>query len=144
MKHFTIREFLQSSTAGALGLNNIPGDKEVEALEALVDNILDPAREAFDAPITVSSGYRSPALNKAVGGASTSQHMKGEAADLKCSDNAKLFAILLDKGGFDQLIWEYGNAKQPDWVHVSYRADGKNRGQALKTQGKKYIPYTKK
>ena len=70
----------------------------------------------------ISSGFRSSGVNAAAGGASTSQHLKGEAADVICSDNAKLFNYIKDNLNFDQLIWEYGNDNQPAWVHVSYSA----------------------
>lgn len=130
MKYFKLSEFFISQTALRLGIDNRPqGEERAEVLaniEALVANVLDPAREAFCAPITISSGYRSEGLNKAVGGVPSSQHRKGEASDLRSSNNKKLFEIL--KGlEFDQLIWE----KKGVWIHVSYKRNGKNRKQIL-------------
>ena len=138
MKYFKIEEFTKTST----GLPNTPSAQERKNLEALIDHVLDPARAEFGAPITVSSGYRSPAVNAKVGGAKNSQHCTGEAADLQCSDNKRLFEILKKQGKFDQLIWEYGDDKQPAWVHVSYVPQRKQILKAVKTNNTtKYIPW---
>ena len=83
MKHFSIRELSRSETASRKGINNTPNSAIVSALTALIDNVLDPLREKWGAPIIVTSGYRCPALNRAIGGASGSQHTKGEAADIR-------------------------------------------------------------
>lgn len=141
MKYFNILELTRSTTAGRLGLNNMPSDVETDNLVALIDNILDPAREALGSSINVTSGFRCPALNAAVKGAKNSQHVHGEAADLVSSDNKKLFTILYNKGGFDQLIWEKGDDSAPAWVHVSFKRNGKNRGEVLRFNGKKYSPF---
>lgn len=127
MKYFTIEELCKTST----GLDNTPTTSVKENLEYLVNNILDPLRVAYDAPITVNSGYRSPAVNKAVKGASTSQHMKGEAADITVGSkqgNKKLYDWMLANCEFDQLINEYDYS----WVHVSVKKNGGNRKQCLK------------
>lgn len=94
----------------------------------------------IDEPIAVNSGYRTLEVNKAIGGAQKpiSQHTKGEAADIECFDNAKLFKTIRDHFKFDQLIWEKGNAIQPDWVHVSFKSKG-NRNHVLKYQNGEYI-----
>jgi len=130
--NFNIEEFTRTNT----GLHNIPGFVERENLQQLVSNTLQPARTMFGMPITVTSGYRSPAVNAAVRGASTSQHVKGQAADLVCADNARLFEILKQQP-FDQLIWEAGNDVQPAWVHVSYNGMA-NRGQVMRMQNGQY------
>ncbi len=121
-------------------LNNTPGLLEIQKLKLLVQNLLDPVREMYDSPIYVSSGFRSLAVNKAVGGATKpiSQHTKGEAADIDGVDNAKLFCLIKDNFDFDQLIWEEGNNLQPVWIHVSYKAKG-NRKQILKFKNKKQV-----
>lgn len=126
-KYFTLEELTATNT----GLPNAPTTEVRVNLSELVKNILDPARTLFNAPISVTSGYRSLVVNKRVGGAAASQHCKGEAADLKCVDNAKLFRIIRDNFMFDQLIWEGGDGNQPDWVHVSFRAQG-NRNEVLR------------
>lgn len=125
MKYFTIKELCASDTARRKGIDNEPTPEIVRNLTALVDNILDPLREAWGKPIIVNSGYRCDALNKAVGGVATSQHRLGQAADLDVgtrADNMKLFNLIQElKLPFDQLLFEKGNKSVgPDWVHVSY------------------------
>lgn len=131
MKYFTIQELTKSATASRKGINNTPDESVKRNLNLLVDNILDPLREAFGEPIIVTSGYRCGRLNKAVGGAAKSQHMYGQAADIrtvsdKPSDNKKLFDLIRElKLPYDQLIDEYNY----NWVHVSYSS--RNRRQIL-------------
>lgn len=142
MKYFTLNELTASPTAKRLGISNKPSAEITASLERLVANVLDPLREAWGAPIVVTSGYRSVRLNKAVGGAKTSQHCYGQAADIrtlsdKPEDNKRLRDLLIHLGlPFDQLIDEFGC----DWIHVSHRASG-NRGQLLtaKRQGGKTV-----
>lgn len=122
MKFFTIQELTKSTTAQQKGIKNIPSKEQEQNLIALMENILDPLREAYGGPIIVTSGYRCPALNKAVGGAKNSQHMTGQAADIRTvkdtrAENKKLFDLIQKlKLPFDQLIDEHNF----DWVHVSY------------------------
>lgn len=119
MKYFSIAELCRSNTADRLGINNRCRQEHVTALTALVDNVLDPLREWYGKPITVSSGYRCAELNAAVKGSRTSQHMAGEAADIDTGDrqqNKLLFEHIRKNLPFTQLIWEHGG----DWVHVSY------------------------
>lgn len=130
-KYFSIAELTKSSTAIKKKINNTP-TKEVENnLNQLIDNILDPLREAWGQPIIVGSGYRCEALNKAVGGAAHSQHKLGQAADIhtksdSIKDNKKLFELIKQlKLPFDQLINEYNY----NWIHVSYSP--RNRRQIL-------------
>lgn len=127
MKHFTIEELTKTNTR----LGNTPPAEAVRNLSTLVERVLDPLREAYGEPIYVNSGYRSPAVNRAVGGAKNSQHCKGEAVDFRCADMAWCFRFIHTYLDFDQLIWERGSKEQPQWVHVSYRRDGKNRRQVL-------------
>ena len=134
MKHFTIRELIKSATATRKGINNNPNTAITNSLTALIENVLDPLREKWGAPIIVSSGYRCPALNRAVGGAQNSQHTKGEAADIKTvsdsrEDNMKLLRCLLKSGIiFDQVISENVDSEgRPDWIHVSFTKSRKNR-----------------
>lgn len=130
-KYFSIAELTKSSTAIKKKINNTP-TKEIENnLNQLIDNILDPLREAWGQPIIVGSGYRCEALNKAVGGAAHSQHKLGQAADIhtksdSAEDNKKLFELIKQlKLPFDQLINEYNY----NWIHVSYSP--RNRRQIL-------------
>ena len=133
-KNFTLDELTASNTAKQQHIINAPGIEEVCNLCALVHHVLQPLRDAMGEAIKIGSGYRCPQLNKAVGGVPTSQHMKGEAADL-CIDGdmkkgKRWFEWIKSHCKFDQLIWEH-NAKGTYWVHVSYRADGKNRRQGI-------------
>ena len=126
MRHFTIKELVRSDTATRLGINNMPPASAVKALNALVDNVLDPLRDAWGGPIHVNSGYRCPRLNRIVGGTPSSQHQRGEAADITVGSparNRRLLALIkrLDLP-VDQCIDEKGCR----WIHVSHRA-GRNR-----------------
>ena len=130
MKHFTIAELCKSETADRLGIDNRCKKEHVYNMTALVDNVLDPLREAYGKPIQVNSGFRCLALNKAVKGSATSDHMTGRAADItggSPKENKRLFYLIQELGlPFDQLIDE----KNFSWVHVSYRKEG-NRKQIL-------------
>lgn len=133
MKYFTIEEMCASDIAKKRNIKNVPNEEQKDNLQALIGDILDPAREELGKPIRVTSGFRSSTLNFAVGGSRTSQHLKGCAADLVVigGSNAELFRILRELGFYDQLIWEKGTAEEPAWVHVSYKQDGGNRGETL-------------
>ena len=133
-KNFTLDEFTTSATAKAKGIANIPDNQQVANLCALVNNVLQPLRDAMGHEIKIGSGFRCTALNKAVGGVFNSQHLTGQAADL-CIDGDKIkgkrwFDWIKAHCEFDQLIWEH-NAKGSYWVHVSFRMDGKNRKQVI-------------
>ena len=125
MKYFTINELTKTST----GLDNTPS-KDVQAnLEYLVNNVLDKVREIYGKPIKVNSGYRSKLVNKKVGGASNSQHTKGEAVDItggNRTENKMIYEIIKNLGKYDQLINEYDYS----WIHISYK-NGNNRHQEL-------------
>ena len=133
-KHFTLDEFIKSATATRLGIDNTPDEKVLNCIQALVDNVLEPLRVHYGRPIIITSGYRCPKLNKAVGGSSTSQHAIGQAVDIRSvsdsrEDNKELFDMILEmKLPFDQLINEFGY----DWVHVSFSP--RNRRQVLKAE----------
>jgi uncharacterized protein YcbK (DUF882 family) len=120
MKHFTIHELTRSTTARLRGIDNTPSQQVINNLTALVDNVLDPLREAWGKPIHVNSGYRCPRLNKAVGGVPASQHLKGEAADVTAGSpalNRQLYSLLRELNlPVDQAINEHDFA----WLHISY------------------------
>ncbi len=132
-ENFTLEEL----TATSIRLPNVPDAQQTESLRQLVENVLQPLRSSYGLPINVTSGFRSQKVNKKVGGAATSQHTKGEAADLVCRDNAAIFRIIRDTLPFDQLIWEKGDEMEPDWVHVSFKKFG-NRRQVLRFNGVTY------
>ncbi|WP_071134556.1 D-Ala-D-Ala carboxypeptidase family metallohydrolase [Millionella massiliensis] len=138
MTYFSIEELCHSDTATARQIDNTPAPAVRQKLQTLIDELLDPLRRAWGQPIRVSSGYRCPELNRAVGGVANSQHQTGEAADLTtgtAAQNRQLFARIIEmqqseRIDFDQLIWERGSATGPDWIHLSYRR-GSNRRQVL-------------
>jgi zinc D-Ala-D-Ala carboxypeptidase len=130
-KNFSLAEFIKSNVAIINLIGNTPNDQQIRAIKILCEKVLQPARDGLGFALEISSGFRSEELNIHIGGATNSQHMKGEAADLNCQDNAKLFHFIKDNLPFDQLIWEMGNDEQPDWVHVSFTT-GQLRGQVLR------------
>ena len=135
-KNLSLGEFTRSQTAKRKGIDNTPSEKHLEAAKLLAENIFQPIRECFAVPIFISSGYRSDALNEAIGGSKTSQHSKGEAMDIDMDhrngpENEEIFHYIRENLPFDQLIWEFGTDERPDWVHVSYNSDGEQRGQIL-------------
>jgi hypothetical protein len=130
-EHFTLSEFVRSETAENKHIDNTPSQEVVESLRALCRNVLEPARMAFGEPIYITSGYRCPALNKAVGGKPTSQHLRGEAADLQVKgvrNLKRLYNAIKEHGVFDQLLYESNGTTK--WIHVSYTSYG-NRRQAI-------------
>jgi hypothetical protein len=135
-KHLFLKEVIKSNTASRLGIDNSPTEEHLVNLKKVANNIFEPLRSHFNVPIGISSGYRSEALNKAIGGSKTSQHCKGEALDIDADifgklANVDIFNYIKDNLDFDQLIWEYGNDINPAWVHCSYKSKG-NRKQILK------------
>lgn len=138
IKYFSLAEFIHSATAKRLNIDNTPTFEIVDNLNRLAD-YLDNIREKLGKPILVSSGYRCPVLNKAVGGVANSQHQKGLAADLVCADMAKLESVLRETGGFDQLIKEHRKGfPNSFWFHVSVCArNGKSRNQIIMNLEKK-------
>jgi hypothetical protein len=136
-KNLTLAEVTKSTTAKRLGIDNTPDEWTTENLRQVALNIFQPLREAFGCPIYVSSGYRSAELNTAIGGSSRSQHVEGRALDLDADvyggcTNSQVFNWIKENLDFDQLIWEFGDDDNPDWVHVSYVYDGINRKRCLK------------
>ena len=137
IKYFSLSEFLKSATAKRLGIDNTPTFEVVDNLNKLAD-YLDVIREKVGKPILISSGFRCPVLNKAVGGVSNSQHQKGLAADLICADMESLEKVLRETGGFDQLIKEHRKGSNSFWFHVSVcNRNGKPRQQVIMNLEKK-------
>jgi zinc D-Ala-D-Ala carboxypeptidase len=135
-KHVSYREATKSNTAIKHNINNDPDNETLSNMQYVAENIFEPVRGRFCVPIAVTSFYRSAKLNKEVGGSSTSQHVKGEAMDLDADvfgiiTNRDIFNYIKDNLEFDQLIWEYGDDKEPDWVHVSLKQCGYNRKEIL-------------
>ena len=136
-KNLSLSEVTKSTTAKRLGIKNEPDEWATENLRQIAVNVFQPLRDAFGCPIYVSSGYRGPELNRAIGGSKRSQHMEGRALDLDADvygncTNAQIFNWIKENLEFDQLIWEFGTEDNPDWVHVSYVYGGDNRRRCLK------------
>lgn len=150
-EHLDLSELIRSESAKRNGISNMPTEAHIANLKLLAEKVFEPIRNNFRCPIHISSGYRSAELNKAVGGATTSQHSSGEAIDIDMDGspngvtNKMVFDYIKKYLEFDQLIWEFGLAENPDWVHVSYESNGKQRKQILKAykeNGKThYKPY---
>tara|TARA_Y100001937_G_C7097714_1_gene320941 strand:+ start:499 stop:969 length:471 start_codon:yes stop_codon:yes gene_type:complete len=146
-KNLSLAEVTKSNTASRLGINNKPDDWVKKNLKEIAINVFQPLRDSFGCPIYVSSGYRSADLNTAIGGSVRSQHVEGRALDLdgdvfgRCT-NAQIFNWIKKNLEFDQLIWEFGDEDNPDWVHVSYVHGGDNRKRCLRAcrddKGKMY------
>ena len=135
-KNFTLKEFTKSMTATRLGIDNTPSDEHLESAKLLFEKVVQPVRERFG--ITrISSGYRGPELNKAIGGSSKSQHCKGQAVDFECdgADNLEVAKWIRDFLDYDQLISEFYEEGDPTsgWIHVSYIGEG-NRKSTLTAQ----------
>jgi phosphoribosylaminoimidazole-succinocarboxamide synthase len=150
-EHLDLVEVTRSETAKRKGISNMPTPEHLENFKKLAQNIFEPIRKHFGVPIHISSGYRSKALNIAIGGSLTSQHCSGEAIDIDMDGssngvtNKMVFEFIKANLNFDQLIFEFGTKDAPDWVHVSFESNGKQRKQilrAIKLGGKStYKPY---
>lgn len=136
-EHFTLEEMIFSDYAKRNGLDNTPGPDAVACLRILCQQVLEPIRAQCGHPLHITSGYRSPKVNAGIGGAPTSQHQKGQAADFHAKDMGILELVkaitLYTKPiiSFDQLIYEFGEG---GWVHISYNPTGKQRGQTLEAK----------
>lgn len=133
-KHLTLSELTTSQTAIRRKIDNTPSSETIINLKLISAKVFEPLRKSLGQPIRISSGYRSPELNRVIGGARNSQHTTGEALDLQgmgTLKNSQIFKYINDNLEFDQLIWEFGTNKEPAWVHVSYKKTG-NRKQVLK------------
>jgi len=148
-EHLTLAELIRSESAKRNGITNMPPPEHIANLKLLAENIFEPIRANFRCPILISSGYRSKELNKLIKGSSkTSQHNLGQAIDIDMDGtsygvtNEDIFNFIKNKLPFDQLIWEFGNNINPDWVHVSY--SDRHRKEILKAYKNDGITYYKK
>ena len=134
-KHISEKEATKSVTALRLGIDNTPDGDTLNNMKLLAEKIFEPLREFVGGPIKINSFYRSTALNEAIGGSSRSQHCQGRALDLDDiyghKTNKQMFEWIKENLDFDQMIWEFGS-DNPDWVHVSYVSEDKNRNRVLK------------
>jgi len=146
-KHISYKEGTFSATATRLGFDNIPNDEQLANMELVAEKVFEPLRKWVGGPIKINSFFRGSELNRAIGGARKSQHMKGQAMDIDDNyghvTNAEMYHWIKDNLDFDQLIWEFGDDDNPNWLHVSYVSKENNRNRCLKAykeQGRsKYI-----
>ena len=135
-KHITYAEGIHSNTAKRKGIDNTPNQTQVEAMKLLASEIFEPLREWVGGPIKVNSFFRSVALNEAIGGVASSQHCKGQAIDIDDvygrKSNAEMYNWIKENLSYDQIIWEFGTAMQPNWIHISYVSEEENRNKCLK------------
>lgn len=136
--HLDLSEVTRSESAKRNGISNMPIPQHIENFKLLAEKVFEPIRTHFNVPIHISSGYRSIELNKCIGGSLTSEHCTGEAIDIDMDGsssgitNKMVFDYIKDNLEFNQLIYEFGDSKNPDWVHVSYKSIGKQKKQVLK------------
>ena len=135
-KHISYKEGVYSRTATRLGIKNNPNAEQMENMITIAEEVFEPLRAYVGGPIKINSFFRSPELNKAIGGSGKSQHCHGQAIDLddtfgRCT-NAEMFEFIKKYLDFDQIIWEFGDDENPDWVHVSYVSPEQNRKRCLK------------
>ena len=149
-KHISEKEATKSVTALRLNIDNTPNGTAINNMKILAEKVFEPLREYVGGPIKITSMYRSPDLCLALGSKISSQHCKGQAMDLDDiyghKTNKEMFEWIKENLDFDQLIYEFGNEENPDWIHVSYVDQENNRNRILKAvrdQGKvKYIDIT--
>ena len=149
-KHISMKEATKSVTALRLNIDNTPNGTALNNMKILAENIFEPLREWVGGPIKITSMYRSPDLCLALGSKSSSQHTKGQAMDIDDiyghKTNKEMFYWIKENLEFDQMIWEFGNEDNPDWLHISYVDNENNRNRilkAVKDQGKtKYVDIT--
>jgi len=132
-KNISYKEATFSPTAVRKGIDNTPDKDTLSRMQLVAERCFEPIRTFYGKPIKINSFYRCEILNKEIGGSDSSQHCSGEAIDIDADkDNLKIFNWILQNLDFDQLIYEFGNEKEPDWIHISYTEQRANRNQVLK------------
>ena len=135
-EHISSKEGVYSITATRRGIDNVPNDEQLSNMELIAEKIFEPLRKYVGGPIKIDSFFRCPELNKAIGGSSKSQHCQGQAIDIddtyKIVANSDMYNYIKNNLDFDQLIWEFGDDDNPNWVHVSYVSEDNNRRRCLK------------
>ena len=139
--HISEKESVYSRTAIRLNIKNTPTKEHRTNMCLLAENIFEPLRSYVGGPIKINSFYRSPELNKAIGGSAKSQHCHGQAIDIDDTfgrvTNAEMYEFIKKHLNFDQMIWEFGDDDNPNWVHISYVSEEKNRNRCLKAYKEK-------
>ena len=139
-EHISYKEGVYSNTATRRGIENTPNDEQLKNMKLVAEKVFEPLRKWVSGPIKINSFFRCPDLNKAIGGSSKSQHCKGQAMDIDDTfgrvSNADMYAWIKNHLDFDQMIWEFGDDNNPDWVHISYVSEKENRNRCLKAYRK--------
>tara|TARA_Y100001972_G_scaffold60241_2_gene73717 strand:- start:25798 stop:26259 length:462 start_codon:yes stop_codon:yes gene_type:complete len=134
--HISYKEATKSNTASRLGIDNTPNSYHLSNMSILADRLFEPLRKWVGGSIKINSFFRCEELNRAIGGSSRSQHCEGRAVDIDDTfgnkSNAEMFAYIKNNLDFDQIIWEFGDDLNPDWVHMSYVSESENRSRALR------------
>lgn len=137
-EHVSYREAIKSNTATRRGIDNTPSDYEITNMVGVAENIFEPLRNWVGGPIKITSMYRCEELNRAIGGSSRSQHCEGRAIDLDDTfgykTNKEMFEYIRENLNFDNLIYEFGDDNNPDWIHVSYISDDENRNRVMRAE----------
>jgi hypothetical protein len=137
-EHISYKEGIKSNTATRLGIKNTPDDYQITNMVNISVNVFEPLRKYVGGPIRINSFYRCEELNRAIGGSSRSQHCEGRAIDLDDTlghkTNAEMYQYIKDNLSFDQLIWEFGDDTNPDWINVSYVHPDENRKRCLRAE----------
>ena len=137
-KHISYKESIKSNTATRRSIDNTPSDYELTNMVGIAENVFEPLREWVGGPIKITSMFRCEELNRAIGGSSRSQHCEGRAMDLDDTfghkTNAEMFEYIRKNLNFDQLIWEFGDDNNPDWIHVSYISHDENRNRVIRAE----------
>jgi len=139
-EHVSYKEGTRSTTAIRRGISNNPDNEQLANMELLAEKVFEPLREWVGGPIKINSFFRSPELNKAIGGSAKSQHCHGQAIDIDDTygkvANSEMYHYVKSNLDFDQMIWEFGDDDNPDWVHISYVSEEDNRRRCLKAERK--------
>tara|TARA_R110002020_G_scaffold239643_1_gene452199 strand:+ start:1424 stop:1879 length:456 start_codon:yes stop_codon:yes gene_type:complete len=137
-EHISYKEATHSITAIRKGIKNIPNNEQLANMELLAEKVFEPLRKWVDGPIKINSFFRCPKLNKAIGGSTKSQHCHGQAIDIDDTygkvANSEMYHYIKSNLDFDQMIWEFGDDDNPDWVHISYVSEEDNRRRCLKAE----------
>ena len=134
-EHVSYKEGTRSTTAIRRGISNNPNNEQLANMELLAEKVFEPLREWVGGPIKINSFFRSPELNKAIGGSTKSQHCHGQAIDIDDTygkvANSEMYHYVKSNLDFDQMIWEFGDDDNPAWVHISYVSEEENRNRCL-------------
>ena len=138
--HISYKEGVYSTTATRRGIDNVPNDEQLSNMELIAEKVFEPLREWAGGPIKINSFFRCPELNKAIGGSSKSQHCHGQAIDIDDTygkvANSEMYHYIKENLDFDQIIWEFGDDDNPNWIHVSYVSEEDNRRRCLRAKRK--------